>query len=75
MRIEFNLDALRVESFETLPELRKEEERMVVGGSSCCSSCTCDTGDTIIIVADPLPDDQPRHTEPGYSDRLFMCTG
>ncbi|MEO1369002.1 MAG: hypothetical protein AAFX50_17640 [Acidobacteriota bacterium] len=68
MRIELNLDALRVESFETLPELRKEEERMVVGGSSCCSTCTCDTGDTVVIVSDPLPDPYIARTDPGYND-------
>ncbi|MCG8459843.1 MAG: hypothetical protein MI919_26485 [Holophagales bacterium] len=55
MRIDLDLEALRVESFETLPELREEEARMVVGGTSCCSSCTCDTGDTVVIVADKIP--------------------
>ncbi|MEO1369003.1 MAG: hypothetical protein AAFX50_17645 [Acidobacteriota bacterium] len=50
MKIVLNLDALRVESFETLPELRKEEERMVVGGSS-----TPETGDAIVIAADSPP--------------------
>ena len=66
MRIELNLDALRVESFETLPELRKEEERIVVGASS-----TCETGGAVVIGADPTP------TETGGCINAWtgFCTG
>lgn len=40
-KVTFNLDDLRVESFETLPELTEAEARLAMGDAQGCQEYTC----------------------------------
>lgn len=50
-KTKLNLDDLRVESFETLPEMTAEESQMAVGGAVAGTGCyyLCSSGcDTVV---------------------------
>ena len=57
-KIELNLDDLRVESFEVLPELADEQAMLAVGGAAAPSSDTgcsslCGTGCETVVCCYP----------------------
>jgi len=52
-KVKLNLEDLRVESFETLPELSNEESEMVMGGTQTTGFYLCNTGCNTVVCVYP----------------------